>query len=201
MQRSLDSGGVQRLVANSKNELYQIGVAAKTGRLRPVPIVAGSFWRAMLSIGHGMQLLPELETSSALMMQLSGDPESRDEQCTAIHMEIQRLRDTTQDSWRAYDAHFLRYLHASLMCNGFPWNPASNNYVVNMMRAMVPFALARLRLWLLAGKQGALQDQDVVNITYTIERAISHNNLVMNILERHPELLELAQYHRALLSL
>ena len=201
VQKKLNATSFNQIIANSKNDVYQIGVGLKTGRLRPQPIISGAFWHLIARIGRGINLLTELDALSPLLIHLSEDPAIQAEQYNATHTEIQRLRKASHHVWRTYDAHFTRYLHASLMCNGFPWNPESNNYIATLMRAMVPFALARLRLWLLADKQGTLQNQDVIDITYRVERAISHNHLVFKILDQNPELLELDQYHMAFLLL
>jgi lysine-N-methylase len=201
MQNQLSLAVLNKAIANSKNELYQLGVRIKERRLRAIPAVAGSFWYSLVRIGRGKGLLSELDAASPLLIELSDDPSSRTEQYAAIHTEVQRLRDTTLAACSAYDANFSRYLHASLMYHGFPWNPVVNNYVVSFMRAIVPFSLARLGLWLRAEQQGGLQEQDVVQITYQTERSISHSDQVISILERNPRLLEMDQYYHAFLDL
>lgn len=201
MQNQLSEAFLNKAIANSKNELYQIGVRIKERRLRANPAVAGSFWHSMVHIGREKGLLPELDTSSPLLAELSDDPSVRAEQQAAVHNEVQRLRDTTLADCRPYDANFSRYLHASLMYHGFPWNPVVDNYVVSFMRAIVPFTLARLGLWLRAEQQGGLQEQDVVQITYQTERSLSHSVQVISILDRNPRLLEMDQYYNAFLDL
>jgi Fe-S-cluster containining protein len=200
-QKQLNATSFNQIIANSKNDLYQIGVDIKQRRLRPVSTVAGSFWHTLVHIARSKELLTEMETSSPLLVDLSEEPANRAQQYASAHSEIQRLRNASQGHWRAYDVHFTRYLHTTLMYNGFPWNPSVNNYVASFMRAMVPFALARLTLWLRAEKQGKLQDQDIIDITYQIERAITHSQQVLEILDRNPNLLELDQYHATFLEL
>lgn len=201
IQNLLNTTTLRQTIKSSKNDLYQIGVALKEHRLRPVPAVAGSFWHTLVRIGRSQDLLPELDAASPLLVALAQNPTIRTEQYIAAHAEIQRLRSATQGIWRTFDTHFIRYLHTTLMYHGFPWNPAVDNYIASFIRAMLPFSLTRLRLWLRAEKQGSLQDQDVRDIVYQVERNISHSKRVLIILDRNPELLELGEYHTTLLDL
>jgi len=201
LQNQLNVNTLNRAVSTSKNDLFQIGVALKERRLRPEPAVAGSFWHTLVRIGSTWNLLPELDPQSPLRATLSELPVVRTQQYAAAHSEIQRLRTAKPVATRLYDPTFTRYLHTTLMYHGFPWNPAVGNYIASYIRAMVPFALARLRLWLRAETQTSLLDDDVRDIVYQVERQISHSKKVLTILDRNPELLELDRYHTTFLDL
>lgn len=201
IQGQLNATTLGRAAAAYKQDLYQIGVGIKERRLRPDPAVAGSFWLTLARIGHRLDLLPELERSAALAVKPAPAPEERTAQYTAAHAEIMRLRNAAHPRLVSHEPRFARYLHATLMYHGFPWNPAVDNYIASLMRALVPFALARLRLWLIAAHRGTLTDNDVLEAAYIVERRISHSKRVLAILDANPELLELDRYHTTFVDL
>lgn len=196
----LSPATLDRAAAGCKGDLFRIGVAIKERQLRPDPRVAGSFWHTLARIGQGTGLLPDSETPR-LADAPAALPSERAGQYTATYARINQLRATAQPLLRSYEPHFNRYLHASLLYNGFPQQPALGNYIVSLMRTLVPFSLARLRLWLLAEKRSALSDADVVDAVYGAERRITHSKRVLDILDANPELLELDRYHSTFVDL
>lgn len=200
MQQQLNPTTLNQAAANFKQDLYQTGVAIKEKRLRPDPAVAGSFWHSLFRIGRSLDLVPEPATPTALGTALVESPAERAAQYTAAYTDVSRLRRAALPQLQSYESHFVRYLHVALFHSGFPWQPVDGNYIASLIRALLPFALVRLRLWIIA-ERGALGDADVLDAVYKIERAISHSKWVLKMLDANPELLELDRYHTTLVDL
>lgn len=201
IQGQLNTQTLNRATSNAKGDLYRVGVDIKERRLHSDPAVAGSYWHTLYRIGRNLDLLPAVDASSPLARELPTTFPDRQHLYKDVHAEVIRLRNSANAALRSYEAHFNRYLHGTLMYHGFPWNPAVDNYIASLMRAMIPFSLARLSLFLTAARQGGLTDDDVLKATYRIERRISHSQQVLAILNANPELLELDRYHTTFVDL
>lgn len=183
--------------SKSRKALYDINLRIKEHRLRPDPVQAGIFWRALYELGvkRGVLAFEHVPLPP-------DDPAGGEAQHRAIYTEILRRRDAARTGHGEHIKQPLaRYLHAALMNGGFGWQPVAGNYIANFIYAIIPYALVNLRLWLLDGAPEGIRENSLIESVYRVERALRHSRQIYSLLDANPELLRLDLYHLCLTDL
>jgi len=201
----VDAATFSALAKRTKDELFEINLAVKNGRLVPTPAIAGAFWRFVYRAGA--QVFDALELSDPVSQELRATIQSTsDENVETSGIEIweglQQLRATVQPRVREMAGAFENYLAALFAYNGFPGKPKAGNYIAAFIRPLMTFAGTQLMLALEHSANPAnINEKTVSSAIYRIERVISHNPGIFNTLERNPRLLRIGSYATTLLDL
>lgn len=183
--------------------LDKIAKRAAQRRLKPDPVVAGSFWNTLYRLGQIRELWPEWPAKhSALTHELPRLAADRRRHYADIYREIAGLRGRTRPAWQHWhrrDAN--RLLHVLLVNTGFPWQPSLENYAFSFVHGMILFALTSLRLWMVAATGARIDAGALSECVYRTGRAFGHNTLIPAQIQANPALLDLHRYHSAFLDL
>lgn len=201
LEGRLTPATLEHAAASCKTELFETGVAIKERRLRADPQIGGSFWFILARNGFDAGLLPAAGAASALAALLDAPAMTPPDRYAAVYRAITELRAASQPQVQRHEPQLCRYLHASLVYNGFPLRPAFDNYIISLMGTFLPAALIKLRLWLLAATQDTITDADVVSSVYLVERRIAQSQWALEVLNSNPRLMELDRYHAILVDL
>lgn len=93
-----------------------------------------------------------------------------------------------------------RYLEIKFRNHGFPWHPFAGNYTVTFLDCVLPLGQCLLLLWSIAASAGAVDDEALQRVVYTVEKHVSHNTRIFDFLKRNPWLLEPGRYREVLLE-
>jgi len=204
-QGQIDATLFSALAKRAKNELFEINLAVKNGRLAVTPAIAGAFWRFVYRAGAQVFDALELGDPVARTLQFiiqSTDDENAEARGTEIWERLQQLRAAVRPRLRGMAGAFENYLAVLFAYNGFPGKPKAGNYIATFTRPLMTFAGTQL---LLALEHGAnptnINEKTVSSAIYRIERVISHNPGIFNTLERNPRLLHIGGYATTLLDL
>ncbi len=201
-QGGLTEAALRRQAARFKDELYELNLAVKTKRLQPEPFTAGSFWKGVHDFGATRGLYARQGPADVLRDLLEDVALDKTANYRAIHRQIQELRAAAQRLLRAsYTEVFESYLRVAFLNKGFPWKPASGNYLATFINTLLPFATIQLALWLRFHENRTVTPTDVQTAIYQIERGLGHSSLIYDYLELHPELLRLDRYLDCLLEI
>ena len=201
----IDASTFSTLVKRTKDELFEINVAFKNGRLAPTPAVAGAFWRFVYRAGANV--FDALELAEPVSRDLrsiirSTDDESAEVRGTEIWERLQQLRAAIRPKLQAMASAFENYLAVLFAYNGFPGKPKAGNYIATFTRPLMTFAGTQLLLTLEhGGNPPSVNERSVASAIYRIERVISHNPGIFNTLERNPRMLRIGDYATTLLDL
>ncbi|MBI5612289.1 MAG: flagellin lysine-N-methylase [Gammaproteobacteria bacterium] len=201
-QGGLTEAALRRQAARFKDELYETSLAVKTKRLQPEPFTAGSFWKGVHDFGATRGLYARQGAPDALRGLLESTAHDNTADYRAIHRQLQELRAAAQPLLRdAYTEAFETYMRVSFLNKGFPWKPASGNYLATFINALLPFATIQFALWLRFQEVRTITPNDVQTAIYKVERGLGHSSLIYDYLELHPELLRLDRYLDCLLEI
>lgn len=201
-QGNLDALQLREVERGCKQGLFDTNVAVKNGRLAPTPVTAGSFWHAVYQLGVTKNLFtgattldPELRAA----LETASDQDAPN--YAGIYEHIKTCRARAQARFAPYDRALENYLRVSLCNNGYPWDPATGNYIASFMHTVVPFAVVSLVLWSKANVAAGIGWTDLEQVVYKTERCLGHNTLIYFHLDKHPGLLRLDRYAECLLDL
>ncbi len=181
-----------------KQDLFDVNLAIKTNKLRPDPATAGSFWGAVYKLGKDRHLYGQDQNTNslaAISALLENGTSSKDSAYAEIYNIVRNRRQTARTTYGAsLDDVFEKYLRVAFMNNGFPWKPASANYLAAFINSVLPFALIQLTLWMTAGATKPPGREDIMRIVYQTERSLGHSRLIYQNLDNNQELLRLDRY-------
>lgn len=188
-----------------KQDLFDVNLAIKTNKLRPDPSIAGSFWGAVHKLGKDRHLYgqdPNTDPLAAIGALLENGTSNKDSVYTEIYQIVLNRRQTARTTYGAsLDDVFEKYLRVAFMNNGFPWKPASANYIAAFINSVLPFALMQLTWWMTAGATKPPGREDIMRIVYQTERSLGHSRLIYRNLDNNQELLRLDRYLECLVDI
>lgn len=214
---TLDETHLRETERGFKQELFELNVAVKNGRLRPHPVASGAFWRSVYRFGATCKLFTDVADSPLMGilgkaegnverypwvvagaeadLGMAGNREDdRDARYTAMHEEIGKYRSAARALLDPFRPALENYLRAALVNRGFPWNPVAGNYIAAFMAAAIPFAAVYMLLWIKAVEAQGVTRADVEEAVYKTERRLFHSTVIYDQLDKQPELLRLDRY-------
>ena len=198
-----DMTSITRLCGQYKRKLYDTNLAVKQHRLAVDPVIAGSFWQFIYQAGQQLYTAKQYENikDSPLLKTLSNGNAHDTAHYKSLYELIQQHRNQARTIIHAFDTAFENYILALFRYNGFPWHPTSGNYVATFIRCLIPFALTQLTLWMTAAETGQLNEEDIHNTVYRVERTVGHGPGIYEELERNQSLLRLDHYAHTLVEI
>lgn len=197
----LDHTALRETERTWRQDLFDINVAAKHGRLAPSALTSGSFWQAVYQFGAAKELFVGIESLPPTLRDIFEIRESDSAaHYTRLHGTIADYRARSREVLAPYDQALENYLRASLLNKGFPLNPVAGNYIASFMYAVVPYATVRLILWSKAAEANAVSWEQLEHVIYKTERRLGHSTLIYAYLDKQPELLRLDQFAECLLE-
>lgn len=198
----LEETALREIDRTWRQDLFDINVAAKHGRLAPSALTSGSFWQAVHQFGVAKQLFIGVEALAPALRDVFEVHESNSAaHYTLVHNTVADYRAQSRSALAPYDQAFENYLRASLLNKGFPLNPVAGNYIATFMYAVVPYATARLILWSKAAEASVVSWEQLERVIYKTERRLGHSTLIYAYLDKQPELLRLDHFVECLLDL
>lgn len=194
---------VQNILSKPKDQLYEINLHNKSGKLDLSDTDFVSFWSAIydISLRRNLKCLSSITSQSALLANLVKDIPasiSISEQCSQLKKAFLAAQaQLSRSHLRLYE----RYVELSLFNRGYPLKPYAENQLLTMASALISFSITGLFIAAVVDKQGSISDTELSEIIWKVERKTSHSDSLYDIIRENPHFLELKEYAAALLYL
>ncbi|WP_134081045.1 flagellin lysine-N-methylase [Thiohalophilus thiocyanatoxydans] len=173
-----DAVETQKLVAKTRK-------AFRNRQLNVNREQAGHFWHAVMTLCRVCREPDWLEAVSRSGLELTGGEANAPRKVYANVTELWRRSNTLAPSLQA---GIKRYLQVKLVNHGFPMAVHRNQLVSTFLEC----AIATMQIIYLSRLHGLDKDptrSDLSQIIYKVERAMVHNDVIEEVLNRQPELL------------
>ena len=193
MQQSLKSVGQQlRDFAGNAENAASLNPASSLGR----------FWRLVYLMGVANKgYSASLMNENDPLLELLDDDNESEEKFQRISQYIEDYRGDLLKNEPAYFQNFMRnYLQMKFFRNDFPIRPVEGNLVAGFLFCLLPYAYIQLFVWARLRNTGKLNEEDIVEIVYKVERKFDHTDKIYQFLSKYPELLRLDKYLKSIPS-
>ena len=182
-----------------KDKLFNIGKKLKSSGHGVKPDDYLAYWQVIRKVIRGCKtlVLSEVLQKSELLNLLNNDMPGEE-----IHRRLTEAFSTMHKQVsRKYSKVFSRYTELALVNRGYPLSPVGDNQFVSFASALISLSMVNLLMACHLDEKGALEESDIKEIIWRVERQTVHNKAIQQLFKDFPELLELGNYHRILLDL
>ena len=194
---------VQKLLSKPKDQLYELNLLNKSGKLGLSDADFVSYWSAIydISLTRNIKCLSSITSHSALLLNL----EQNGSGSITINEQCMQLKSAFQAAQAQLSRHHLhlyeRYVGLSLFNRGYPLMPYAKNQLLTMASALISFSITGLFIAAVIDQRGSISDAELSEIIWKVERKTSHSDGLYDIIRENPHFLELKEYASALLYL
>lgn len=181
------------IFANSGKLLRDFAKDVASGVVMAKADQSAQIWRSCFELVR--QKMPDIIPDTSRFVALL---KSDDEQ--GFYKLIQSLNDKHGPVFRDLEASFDRYLEISFMNKNFPTNPYWGNYVASFLNVIIPLYCIKMGLYVLLDEKGTLTQQDLIDVTYRVERRVQQD-LIYGQLTDSPAMLRIDLYYESFLEL
>lgn len=190
---SINAAFFEDIYANMGSLLREFAKEVEAAEIASDAKQSAQIWRSCFSLLR--EKMPELVPESSRFVALA---ESDDQE--GFYDLIKEIKKEHKTLWDDFSPLFDRYLEISFMNKNFPSKPYWGNYAASFLNVVIPFYCIEMGLYVLLEQAGHITEQDLVNMTYRVERGVQ-DNLIYGQLTKKPEMLRIDQYYTSLLEL
>ncbi|MDH5777425.1 MAG: flagellin lysine-N-methylase [Gammaproteobacteria bacterium] len=202
-KNNLNRQTLQKLFNKPKQQLYDLTQLVKSKRIKPSAEQAGQFWCMLYIISIGtkpasfLKSFPQASFFDQADKLISGKSTNFSE----FYDTVSKLRSAALPELSNIDAFGTNYFVLKCVNSGFPMQPAEGNFIATFLNCLFPYALLQLFLWMLFDQKKSITKDDIALAASVIERQLGHNTTIYEILEKHPQFMQLDNYADCLLDL
>jgi hypothetical protein len=178
-------------------KLYQLNLAIKQGKIKPVPVTRGSYWKSIYRFAVRMGVsLNDFDLNETAWHKLISECQNTRDDTLRIDQEFASYTESARTTLHEqYGRLFARYLTISFYNQGFPWRTSGHKRQLSaFIHCVSKFSVVQLICLIKQHETGSLDERFLYELIYTVERGIDHKNVIFGTLDEDPDRLKLDRY-------
>lgn len=188
---------------NYKQNLFEINLAFKQGKLKPDPVTAGSFWRVIYLLCKSREIdTAFLESESApFTSTLTNCAESHDDYAKIYEIIRQYSKAARPVLRQKYGKLLQVFIKVYFGSKGFPITSSSVGTTTLLVECLAGICMLQLLLWMRIHQEADVTDDFLAKVIVEVSRKYVHSSAVAKRLEEDPHMLQVIRYCHSFLDL
>lgn len=191
----MTEGIIHDLQDNIDIYLSDISKAIKSGKLKPHPVTAGSFWKNIYELCEKNKINRKfLDNDSATLLKSIHKCDDSFASLSKIYAGVNQYKKKANKQIKnKYNLLFRKYIKIIFINKGFP---LSNKHVLdlNLVDCMINISVLQLLVWIEVNKNDKLSTEFLKECVIEVDRKFVQHDGVVNYLKNDPPLMQIDKY-------
>lgn len=193
---NLSKQDIETLRHNTHNNLYEMNLVYKQGRLSPDPVTAGSYWKVITELCAACKIDPAFMAGGEGQLHMAIlSCDGSHESYAGVYEVVKHFKQNSQALIREVYTNTLKlFLRNYFAAIGFPLQPVSSTHGITFIKCLSGLCMLQLLLWLAVQRKAELSPQLLQDLVVEVHRKYIHNNTTEKRLKEDPHMQNFAAY-------